>query len=117
MRRKSKQKGAKKQAKPISQTSPEYRRKSLDPRKAIADYKALHAKNSPLGMIEEITSYKRDHKVNTKFYKATWSMIFTIAILNALAIFTTKIVIYEEIGKPKVGTVTPSQESLVHKSL
>ena len=103
-------KAKKKEAKPLSITSPEYRRKVLDPRQAIQDYKAVHMRKKPKGLIDETIFYRKGKRIETKYFPATWDIVLAFALLNAVAVFWAKIVIYSEIGKPGIETITPSAE-------
>ena len=104
-------------AKATSQTSPNYRRKTLNPREAIKNFNTANMEQRPKDFVETTTFYKRTKKINTEFYKATWACIFSLALLNAFAVFLAKVVVYEELGKPSVGMFTPSDEDLVHKTV
>ncbi len=104
-----------KNGKLIPVTSPEYRRKRHDPKEALKNYKLVHTNRKPKDEIEETTLYRKGRIVKMEYHPATWSLVLTFAVINAVMVFCTKVVIFEEIGKPSLGTLTPSDEELVHK--
>lgn len=84
----------------VSKTSPDYRRKRHNPRDAIAAFRSMHM----LGAgddYEEIVEHKGTQIIKTRFYQASWSTVFALALINSVGVMLARIVIFEEIGKPK----------------
>lgn len=58
--------------------------------------------------LESFTTHKTKGKLRTVFVPAPWGMVVALAILNSFAVFWTKVVVFETLGKPDIWK--PSQE-------